>query len=149
MEVSRKPQGADEMGRVIVNIELKNHRDAIAVDLGQLAADKVRSVIMSGIVDTGAATMVIPKWAAKQLGLPMVDQVTVRYADQRRKKRFFVEDLEVHLLGRKGIHRAIVEPDREDALIGAIVLEDLDLIVDCKPQRLRPRSPNEMIFEIE
>jgi hypothetical protein len=44
---------------------------------------------------------------------------------------------------------AIVEPARESALIGAIVLEDLDLLVDCANQRLVPRDPNQIISEIE
>jgi hypothetical protein len=34
-------------------------------------------------------------------------------------------------------------------LIGAIVLEALDLLVDCRTQTLRPRDPKEIIAEIE
>jgi hypothetical protein len=44
---------------------------------------------------------------------------------------------------------AIVEPKRETALIGAMVLEGLDLLVDSKNQRLIPRDPSGPIFEIE
>jgi hypothetical protein len=42
-----------------------------------------------------------------------------------------------------------VEPNRTDVLIGAIVLEDLDLLVDCRTQTLRPRDPGGIIAEIE
>ena len=35
------------------------------------------------------------------------------------------------------------------ALIGAIVLEDLDLLVDCTNQRLVPRDPKYVVSEIE
>jgi hypothetical protein len=42
-----------------------------------------------------------------------------------------------------------VEPDRDTALIGAIVLGDLDLLVDCKNQRVIPRGPRIAIYEIE
>jgi len=35
------------------------------------------------------------------------------------------------------------------ALIGAIVLEDLDLLVDCQNQRVVPRDPSGAIYEIE
>jgi hypothetical protein len=52
-------------------------------------------------------------------------------------------------LGRDGVFSAIIEPDRKDALIGAIVLEELDLLVDCTTQTLRPRDPKEIVSEIE
>lgn len=35
------------------------------------------------------------------------------------------------------------------AMIGAIVLEALDLLVDCKNQRVVPRDPRSPIYEIE
>jgi hypothetical protein len=41
------------------------------------------------------------------------------------------------------------EPDRADALIGAIVLEEFDLLVDCASQPLRPREPDSILTEIE
>ena len=44
---------------------------------------------------------------------------------------------------------AVVEPDRDTALIGVIVLEELDLVVDCVTQTLQPRDPNRMLTEIE
>ena len=34
-------------------------------------------------------------------------------------------------------------------LIGAMVLEGLDLLVDCQRQRLIPRDPSGPIYEIE
>lgn len=46
-------------------------------------------------------------------------------------------------------NRAIVEPGRDDALIGAIVLEDLDLLVDCSQQMLRLRDPEKMLAFVE
>ena len=38
---------------------------------------------------------------------------------------------------------------RQDALIGAMVLEQLDLLVDCTTQTLRPREPDSILTEIE
>ena len=35
------------------------------------------------------------------------------------------------------------------ALIGAIVLEELDLLVDCGTQSLYPREPDSILTEIE
>ncbi len=55
----------------------------------------------------------------------------------------------IHLTwqGRSSPFDAIVEPDRESALIGAIVLENLDVIVDCQRQTLAPRDAKRTVFE--
>ena len=40
-------------------------------------------------------------------------------------------------------------PETVDPLVGAIVLEDLDLLVNCTAQRVVPRDPHGAIYEIE
>jgi hypothetical protein len=52
------------------------------------------------------------------------------------------------LLGRRSTFTAVVEPSREDVLIGLIVLEALDLLVDSDTQTLRLRDPDGIIAEI-
>jgi hypothetical protein len=84
----------------------------------------------------------------KRLGLSLGGPIKVRYADGRRAKRVGAEGVYVQLLGRHGTFTAIVEPKREDALIGAIVLEDLDLLVDPTGQCLIPRDPSGATSEI-
>jgi len=137
-----------EMGRVAVELELVNYRDAILASAGALAQDKVRRVRLEGIVDTGASHLVIPKSAADALGVPVIGETSVRYADHRRASRQIVNDVEVRLLNRSGIFRAVVEPERKDALIGAIVMEDMDFIVDYREQKLVPRDPDHILTEI-
>ena len=39
--------------------------------------------------------------------------------------------------------------DRTDALVGAIVLEELDFVVDCITQTLHPRDPDRIVSEVE
>ena len=63
--------------------------------------------------------------------------------------RRLVKGVFAQLLGRDGIFTAVVEPKRDTALIGAIVLEDLDFLVDCKNSRLVPRDPSGPLTEIE
>lgn len=137
------------MGRFKVEIQLANHIDKVRAEQGDLAPEKVRRTRLAGVVDSGAAYLVIPKAIATQLGVPEAGKATVRYADRRSARRSVVRDVDVELFGREGTFKAIVEPRREDALIGAIVLEDLDLLVDCTNQRLQPRDPTGIIAEIE
>jgi predicted aspartyl protease len=114
-----------------------------------LPEDQVRKQTVSGVVDSGAAKMVLPQTLVKQLGLPLGNKIKVRYADGRRSQRRQAEAVYVELMGRHGTFTAIVEPNRENALIGAIVLEDFDFLVDCQHQRLIPRNPDGPLFEIE
>jgi len=76
-------------------------------------------------------------------------QAIVHYGDRSTQKRDMANDAFVQLLGRGSVFNAIVEPNRTDALIGAIVLEDLDLIVDCGKNELVPRDPTTITSEIE
>jgi clan AA aspartic protease len=138
-----------EMGRVTAELELRNRGDSVLAERGQLTTDKVRKVTLPGIVDTGAAQLVLPESVVNQLGLKKIGEASVRFADNRREKRSVVEDAELHLLGRKGTFNAIVEPNREDALIGAIVLEALDFVVDCTGQKLVPRDPDRIFAELD
>jgi predicted aspartyl protease len=138
-----------EMGRLAVDVELVNYDDKVLAKAGDIPADKIRKLLVEGIVDTGAAHLVIPQSAADALGLSVIGEAGVRYADNRRATKQIVGAVEVNLLNRSGLFRAIVEPDRKDALIGAIVLEDMDFIVDCRQQKLIPRDPDRIQSEIE
>jgi predicted aspartyl protease len=138
-----------KMGRVAAELKLSNAGDREVADRGLMPADQVRTAVVTGIVDTGAAMLVLPEGVANQLGLRDNGQATVRYADHRTATRRIVEQLHLELLGRHGVFTAIVEPGRTTALIGAIVLEALDLLVDCRTQTLHPRDPDRIIAEIE
>ncbi len=137
------------MGRFSVEFKLANSIDVADVRRGMLAAEKVRQTTIQGVVDTGATRLVIPASVAAQLGVREVGETRVRYADKRTATRKLVDDVLVELLGRQATFLASVEPDRDTALIGAIVFETLDFVVDCSTQTLRPRDPNYIISEIE
>ena len=137
------------MGRVSVEVELVNYADTVRAEDGTIPAEQVRRLRAKGTVDTGANWLVLPKTMADQLGVRATAKAQVSYADRRRATRPVVQGVQLELLGRRGVFRAIVEPKREDVLIGAIVLEDLDLLVDCRTQTLQPRDPKQIIAEIE
>lgn len=141
--------GGNGVGRVSIEFQVANNRDVIKADEKLLAKDKVRRLTVAGLVDSGAARLVLPKSVVKQLGLPSAGKVKVRYADGRTQTRDTVNNVLVEIQGRRGTFTAIVEPTRKDALIGAIVLEDLDFLIDCPNERLVPRDPRFIISEIE
>ena len=137
------------VGRFAVDVVLANQGDLHDAKAGRITPGQVRRVTIRGVVDSGAARLVIPASTAEQLGLEISGTSQVRYADGRTANRAVARGVQLAYAGRDGTFSAIVEPNRDSALIGAIVLEDLDLIVDCTTGRLLPRDPAHIISEIE
>ena len=73
----------------------------------------------------------------------------VTYANGRSALCAEVSNVHVRILGRASVFDAVVEPKRNTALIGAVILETLDFLVDCSKQRLLPRDPDHIMAEIE
>ncbi len=137
------------MGRITLDFEIANNQDLVLAAAGALPPDQVRRVTLQGVVDTGATRLVLPESAVNRLGLTPSGKATVQYADRRSATVETVKGVSVELLGRQGIFTAFVEPNRTTAQIGAIVMEDLDFLVDCSTQTLQPRDRNGLSGEIE
>ena len=137
------------MGRISVEVKLTNGEDIIRAEVGLIRPEEIRRSTVRGVVDTGTMRPVIPATLAERLGLPEMDEMRFRCADGRRDTRKVVENIRLELLDREFNFHAIVEPNRDTALIGAIVLEALDFVVDCRANELIPRDPNGIVSEIE
>jgi predicted aspartyl protease len=137
------------MGRVEVKLQVANNQKVQAVKQGLLPASEAPWFELDAVVDSGSTHLVLPADVADRLQLPGSGEVSIRYADRRSGTRRVVEEVRLELQGRQGTYRAMLEPDRTTALIGAIVLEDLDFLVDCNNQRLVPRDPDRLTAEAE
>ena len=131
-----------------VTFTLINAGDLEVVQRGLMPPGEIRKVTMKGIVDTGASRLVLPETVVKQLSLRPVDSRRVRYADGRRSVRTLVDGAKIYLMGETRMVDAISEPGREDALIGALVLETLDFLVDPLKERLIPRDPDAIVLHV-
>ena len=137
------------MGRINAEILIANNRDVVQLSTPDPVAGGVTHRVLAGVVDSGAARLVLPESIVDELGLIRDGETMVRYADHRRQRRDLVSNVWLQMLGRHGVFSAVVEPDRSDALIGAIVLEELDLLVDCPTQSVYPREPDTILTELE
>ena len=138
-----------DVSRFTVEFEASNSTDVALSNEGKLPPDEVRSVELSGYVDTGAHDLILPEIVGDSLGLPELGKVTVRFADGRPQTCRRVGNLFLTLAGRSTVLTAVLLPNRTDALIGAIALETLDLLVDAKEGVLIPRDPDSIISIVE
>ena len=102
-------------------------------------------------IDSGATMLVIPGWVQEKFGFPLIRKQMVKYADERSAQLDVVADVEIEICGRRGIFEAIVEPLKEYGLLGSVVMEVLDLILEPRELKLypNPRSPEMPMVEIE
>jgi clan AA aspartic protease len=90
-------------------------------------------------VDTGAVMLALPQDVAERLGLQIVRKAIVSYADDRRDELDVAAPVKIQIGDRHMTTECLVLPPTSEALIGQVVLETLDLIVDCQRQTLTPR----------
>ena len=125
-----------EMGEVRVQVKLTNAVDEILVNRGLLNPNQFRVCETQALVDTGAVRTVIPIQIVQQLGLRIRGQQIAQYADGREEMVGLTGAVIIEIEGRETTEAALVTGD--EVLIGQTVLETLDLLVDCKNQRLIP-----------
>jgi len=119
------------MGPVYAEIELINPR---APELEPLA---VRSR-----VDTGAMTLCVPERVAIQLGLEELEKREVTTAAGKKLLVPYVGPVRVRFANRNCLTGALVLG--EAVLLGAVPLEDMDLVVNPRSQTVtvNPENPN-------
>jgi len=132
------------MGKVMTRIKLTNSVDAGNARNGALPLERVRTLCLDALVDTGATLLALPEDAVDRLGLRQLDWRKVRLADGGVREVALVGDLQIEILGRTMTCDALVIPMGATPLIGQIQLEALDLIVDAKSReaRVNPASPD-------
>jgi clan AA aspartic protease len=124
------------MGQVHVRVVLTSHREAVMARLGQLDANQVHRYETEALIDTGAVRSTIPPAVADRLGLFRLGHTDAKYADGRVEEVDVTEAIAIEILGREAVTTAMVLG--EQILLGVIVLEELDLMVDCHRNRLVP-----------
>jgi len=123
------------MGIVQTEITLKNIKDKIKAEEGYIKETEVRQTVVQAVVDTGAITLVINEQLRQQLGLGITGKKQATLADDTKRTVQIAEAVEVHWENRSMTCQPwVVNAGR--ILLGAIPLEDMDLIVDPGSQKL-------------
>ena len=136
------------MGKVVIKALLSNNQDLTRLADGRIVVDQVRQQEQELIVDTGARAVGLPLSIIEQLGLPATRRVTVTLSDGSRQERQLYGELRVQVGDRDDVFSCVAKPEGAPLLLGQIVLEALDLVVDCGRQRLipNPEAPDGMML---
>src|SRR5215210_3469251 len=136
--------GEKKMGLVYADIELISGDDLALFRRGFLPEDQVKHMRVSMLVDSGAYLLVINDRIREQLDLPLIEEQTMRLADDTEMRVEVVGPVEVRFENRSTTTRAAVIPGNVEPLLGVIPLEDLDVVIDPRQQRLivNPESPS-------
>ncbi len=119
------------MGLISANVELRNPRKP-----------ELEPVRVDALVDSGSVHLCIPEHIRIQMKLDEIDKKEVTLADGSRKLVPYVGPIELRFKNRIGFAGALVMGDQ--ALLGAILMEDMDLVIIPKTRTLgvNPNSPN-------
>jgi clan AA aspartic protease len=119
------------MGLIFAEIELANARN-----------DDLDSMTVNALVDSGAVHLCIPQHVANQLELRELDRREVTIANGEKIMVPYVGPILIKFSNRQCLVGALVMG--EQALLGAIPMEDMDVVIH--PSRLtltvNPNSPN-------
>ena len=124
------------MGTTYAEITLKNSRDVGNAREGLIEEGDVHSVTVQAVVDTGAMTLVINEELQQKLGLAMTKKAFAYVANGQRVPCEETDPVDINWKNRSASVRAVVIPGARTVLLGAIPLENMDLMVNPVTQEL-------------
>jgi len=120
------------MSIVYNEITLRNAADMTLARQGRIKEHEIRQITIQALVDTGAWTMVINEETRIKLGLEITQTRSGSHADGLKNSYNLAGPLEVVWKDRFTTCDAIVLPDADEILLGAIPLEGMDLTINPK-----------------
>jgi len=123
------------MGKIKEKVIVKNFGDLLKYHEGTIKEKQIRSVELEALVDTGATFLSIPPDRIRELGLTYSQSRNVRTANGEVKRKVFAGAL-ISILGRETQASVMENDETTPALIGYLVLEDLDLVPDPSSKKL-------------
>jgi clan AA aspartic protease len=131
------------MGLIYSDIELINSDDLALVRRGYLKENEVRKMKVNALVDSGAMMLSVNETIKVQLGLSILDRQMRELADGSKQSFEIVGPVDIRFANRQTTVRAVVLPGDTEPLLGSIPMEDMDVLIDPRGQRLivNPSNP--------
>lgn len=124
------------MGLIYAEIELINAEDLVLAKKHYIGEEEIKRTWVTALVDSGAVMLTINDSVKEQLGLSVLEERTVQTADGRIMKLEVAGPIEVRFKNRRSLTQALVMPGDNEVLLGAIPMEDMDVIIHPSRQEL-------------
>ena len=139
------------MGLIYADVELFNADDLSLAYSNFINKDEVRALRVENIlVDTGALMLTINEPMQAHLKCRVLGKRIVELADGQQQECDIVGPIELRFKNRSSVCRAIVLPGDCEPLLGALPLEEMDVLIDPLKQRLivHPLRPDQALIRI-
>ncbi len=117
------------MGLVYADIELINGEDIVLARRGIINTDEIKRMRINALVDTGSYMLAINENIQEQLQLPVVEKRKAQLANGHIAEYDVVAPIEIRFKNRRSTCSAMVMPGDAEPLLGAISLEDMDVLI--------------------
>jgi len=139
------------MGVVYADIELINAEDIGLARRHLIGAEEIKRMRLSMLVDSGAYMMAINETIQSQLKFPFIEKRTVQLASGQVVEYDVVGPIDVRFANRRAVCSAFVLPGDSESLLGAIPMEEMDVLVHPQRQELvvNPQHPNYAVLKMK
>lgn len=136
-------QKLEEMGLDYADIELINAGDIEMARRHIIGEDEIKRMHINALVDTGSHMLCINETIQEQLQFPVVEKRKAQLANSSVLECDVVSMVELKFKNRRTICNAMVLPGDSEPLLGAIPLEDMDVLIHPLRQELivNPEHP--------
>ncbi|MCU0339402.1 MAG: clan AA aspartic protease [Spirosomaceae bacterium] len=124
------------MGLIYADIELVNGEDLTLARKFIIGEDEIKRMNVSALVDTGSYMLCINESIQEQLQLPVVEKRKAQLANGQIVECDVVSHVELKFKNRRTMCNAMVLPTDNEVLLGAIPLEDMDVLIHPLRQEL-------------
>ncbi len=124
------------MGLVYAEITLINGEDMVLAKRHIIGEDEVKKMTVSMLVNTGSYNLCINEEIQEQLQFPVVEKRKAETVDGRIVECDIVDNVQVRFKNRATTCRAMILPGSCEPLLGAIPLEDMDVLIHPQRQEL-------------
>jgi clan AA aspartic protease len=139
------------MGLVYADIELINAEDITLAKHNIIGVEDIKSMHVNMLVDTGAFMMAINESIQAQLQLPFKQKRKAQLADGSVAEYDVVGTIEVRFKNRQATCNAFVLKGDAEPLLGAIPMEEMDVLVHPTRQELleNPEHPYYAVLKMK
>jgi clan AA aspartic protease len=139
------------MGVVYADVELINEEDITLARRNIIGYEEVKRMRLSMLVDSGAYMMAINETIQSQLEFPFIEKRKVQLASGEVAEYDVVGPIDVRFANRRAVCSAFVLPGDSESLLGAIPMEEMDVLIHPKRQELvvNPQHPYYAVLKMK